>query len=369
MYLSRSFCFLAVCLLCKLPSQAQANLQYGFSSGFNRSLLVDESGRDNDNFRPSNSPSLGAFLNIGLPANFSVQLGLGYQLNGGLRTEIRGDSLIKERFGLHYFTLPFQFRYTFRNFLILRAGGYWSRLNRAFLARRRGLNNDRNRLRNPSRERIEFTDLRDNFYPFDYGLMFGVGFQWADGFSLQLHYHRGLTSVFKNAIRRNRVFTLSLDYSINYAQKQTRAFEERSRHSWFVEIGGHAVMTSLNYDYIFYQHENLKLSFRTGLGTAPLLREGWAMYWPNGLMMLLGRKKHYLELGFVHDFVLDGQGFSIIGAGNFGYRFQQPKGGLFFRLTYSPLISAYDVQRLQHWGGLSVGWTLRATAPKNRFIF
>lgn len=369
MVLVRLLFLVAICFLHKDSCQAQANLQYGFSSGFNRSLLVDASGRDNDNFRPSNSPSLGAFLNIGLPANLSVRLGMGYQLNGGLRTEVRGDSLIKERFGLHYFTLPFQFRYTFRNFLLLQAGGYWSRLNRAFVARRRGLNNERNQLRNPSRERIEFIDLRDNFYPFDYGLMFGLGFQWADGFSLQLHYHRGLASVFKNAIRRNRVFTLSLDYSINYAQKKTQQFENRSRHSFFVELGGHAVMSSLNYDYIFYQHQNLKLSFRTGIGAAPLLQQGWAMYWPNGLMMLLGRKKHYLELGFVHDFVLDPQGLSSIGAGNFGYRFQQPEGGLFLRLTYTPLVSAYDVQRFQHWAGLSIGWTMRATIPRNRFIF
>lgn len=351
------------------PIAAQPKLQYGLSSGFNRSVLVDASGRDNDRFRASSSPSLGAFLGIDLVANFSIRTGLYYQLNGGLSTERQNDTLTRERFGLHYFSLPFQFQYSLRNFLVLRAGGYWSRLNRAFLARRVGLVTDENRLRNPSRERIEFTDLRDNFLPFDYGIVLGLGFQWADGFSLQFQYHRGLASVFKNAIRRNRVFTLSLDYSINYAQKRVKAFEQRSRHSWFVEIGGHALLGSLNYDYVFYQHENIKLSCRSGLGTAPLLRQGWALYWPNGLMLLLGRNKHYLELGAVHNFVLDPDGLSLIGAGNFGYRFQQPEGGLFFRLTYTPLVAAYDVQRFQHWGGLSVGWTLRATAPKNRFIF
>jgi hypothetical protein len=133
------------------------------------------------------------------------------------------------------------------------------------------------------------------------------------------------------------------------------------RKSLFFELAGSGGLGSINYESTFLKRPKLEATWRLGLSFAPIDKNnGVGIVFPIMANALLGENAHKLELGL-------GQGITITTKGNFfllttaaiGYRYQSLNKNWFYRATYTPLISYIIDRQLQHWGGLSIGYTFK----------
>ena len=83
---------------------------------------------------------------------------------------------------------------------------------------------------------------------------------------------------------------------------------------------------------------------------------------------LSGSGNHHLDLGlgivmydvklegrdFFFKQAISGQGMATVGAGTVGYRYQPRRGGMFFRIGFTPLFTSRDIFPT---GGISLGLT------------
>ena len=131
-----------------------------------------------------------------------------------------------------------------------------------------------------------------------------------------------------------------------------------NKNSVFLELAGSGGIASLNYERIFYDKKYLDFSSRIGFSFAPLDRNnGTAIVVPIMLNLLVGQTAHKLELGI-------GQGLSITTKGSvfalftpaISYRYQAEQSRLFYRLSYTPLLSYLIDYQVQHWAGISIGY-------------
>lgn len=137
--------------------------------------------------------------------------------------------------------------------------------------------------------------------------------------------------------------------------------ELTNRKSVYLEVGGSGGLGSLNYEKIFYTKNNTDFSWRAGLSFAPIDKNnGTGIVFPLMVNALLGKNAHKLELGL-------GQGITITTRGSFfavttaavGYRFQPVDKRLFYRVTYTPLISYLVDFQVQQWAGISIGYSFK----------
>ncbi len=147
-------------------------------------------------------------------------------------------------------------------------------------------------------------------------------------------------------------FLISLFNCSIYAQ-------DKSEHRLFFEGLGNAGFGSLNYEKRLVKLDCPKSEFvfRTGLSGFPGdVNTGTTLVLPNSFNFLYGNA-HKLELGFGQTLSVRLKGALFIRTVfNLGYRFQKPDKHVFYRLTYTPLMSnIWDIQ-FQHWGGFSIGY-------------
>lgn len=131
------------------------------------------------------------------------------------------------------------------------------------------------------------------------------------------------------------------------------------KNSVFMEIAGSGGLGSLNYERAFLRKSHSEFTFRAGLSFAPIDKNnGTTLIFPIMVNSLIGKSSHKFELGL-------GQGISITTKGKLfalstlalGYRYQSINSKWFYRLTYTPLISYIVDFQIQHWGGLSIGYS------------
>jgi hypothetical protein len=152
-------------------------------------------------------------------------------------------------------------------------------------------------------------------------------------------------------------------------------------HRWYKaiygEVGGRSLVYSVNFDMRAEKGARNGWGFsggfsRTGFslitGTAGNIRYRYLHLVPVSLNYLLGKNKHFLELGAGTTFVLGGlTGYKIeeyafsddpVRAGGMfghfilGYRYAPPVSGIMLRVTATPLFSS----KVRLWGGLSIGY-------------
>ena len=141
------------------------------------------------------------------------------------------------------------------------------------------------------------------------------------------------------------------------SEKATQFFNNAARHVVYLEGGGAGVLGSVNYEYVFAQHENIRFSGRAGVGLAPFETSRIsAVSLPIGIIGMIGKRNHHIEMGWVHTTIFDESGIDLIGVLSTGYRFQRPQGGLFVRVAYTPYFANYSLKRFGHWAGISVGY-------------
>lgn len=125
------------------------------------------------------------------------------------------------------------------------------------------------------------------------------------------------------------------------------------------EIGGSGGLGSLNMERTFREKANCSFLWRAGLSYTPIDKNnGGSIIFPLMIHGLVGQKAHKLDLGI-------GQGISITTRGQFfvrtpivvGYRFQPVDKSYYLRIAYTPLVSYLIDFQLQHWGGITFGYT------------
>lgn len=138
----------------------------------------------------------------------------------------------------------------------------------------------------------------------------------------------------------------------------------QSDRSVFLEIAGSGGLGSVNYEKVFRQTDKMDITWRAGLSLAPIDKNnGTGIVFPVMINALLGKESHKWEAGL-------GQGLTITTKGNafalttaiLGYRYMPPDKKIYYRVTYTPLISYLIDFQVQQWAGLSIGYRLNPTS-------
>jgi len=136
---------------------------------------------------------------------------------------------------------------------------------------------------------------------------------------------------------------------------------ESKDNSAIFELAGNGGLCSINFEKNICKKKISEFNWRIGLSFAPIDKNnGIGLVFPLMVNSLIGKNSHKLELGF-------GQGITITTKGNFfalalaniGYRYQPSTSKLFYRITYTPLISYIFDFQIQQWGGISIGYTFK----------
>ena len=141
--------------------------------------------------------------------------------------------------------------------------------------------------------------------------------------------------------------------STNKSQSTTTPNRIKNKNSVFLEIGGSAILGSVNYDRIFSQTGKSKLSFRTGISfyKETFVIKSLVFIIPTEINLLRGKEKHFLELGFGITSTLGNRIFTpgssyLVVIKYFydyfiipriGYRYQPTGNLLFFRIGFTPI--------------------------------
>ena len=133
----------------------------------------------------------------------------------------------------------------------------------------------------------------------------------------------------------------------------------QSAQSVYFELGGPGI-ASLNYDLRFSGRQG-GLGGRIGVGYSKLVSDGNSIFYlPVGVNFLIGREKHFFEIGAGITPVIGNEngGDSALsesfGHLLFGYRFQPINNGFTFRAFVCPVFNSNDF--VPYYAGLSVGY-------------
>lgn len=139
------------------------------------------------------------------------------------------------------------------------------------------------------------------------------------------------------------------------------------RNTIYIEAFGQGLLNSLSYDRLYRTGKKIKTSVSAGVTIMPSI--GISDFYSGAQIsynFLFTKKNHHLELGMGFNFLMDEvkEGVEYMGeSGNernyylyftpkLGYRFQRPQGGIFFRVTFTPLVAF-----MNRVGGISIGGT------------
>ena len=155
---------------------------------------------------------------------------------------------------------------------------------------------------------------------------------------------------------------------MNYKSKSQIDTNQISQNILYIEALGIGGYGSLNYERIILIKKKRTIGVRIGISTYKIT-DYTTKFNPDVMIPIAINKfygnKHKIEFGF-------GQTISsIVQANNsnwkpervtnlnanftIGYRYQKDKGGVIFRVSYTPIIEFYRYYR--HWGGISIGYT------------
>lgn len=149
------------------------------------------------------------------------------------------------------------------------------------------------------------------------------------------------------------------------------------KNLFYLEVGGRAILYSVNYERIIYQIGTHRFSVKGGSGYFPRITkkeftengkslsvDHGILYFPLGVSWIKEISRngyHFFEVGLTETFEID-PGYDIFGfqeglktrwvtIPSIGYRYQNPKG-LLFSFAYTPHIGN---ENLDVWFGMSIG--------------
>ncbi len=133
------------------------------------------------------------------------------------------------------------------------------------------------------------------------------------------------------------------------------------RQNLYFELGGSGGFGSINYENIFaHRYPKLRFLLRPGLSFTPIDKNnGFALIFPVMVHGIYGIN-HCLDVGL-------GQTFTITSKGQFffraplsvGYRLEPKESRMFYRFSYTPIVSYLFDRQWEHWGGISIGYKIK----------
>ena len=157
----------------------------------------------------------------------------------------------------------------------------------------------------------------------------------------------------------------SITFSV-HSQSDNKFHYKNSAH---LELGGHGVVYSLNYERILINRTSFKTAIQAGMSYYPPsigLRDTWFPFCVNELISF---GNHHLEAGL--GLIINREAgrdiennpttwfWSFLAAGRIGYRFQKPNSRLLFRIGFTPFYeldrNVYGGEFIPH-GGVSLGY-------------
>lgn len=192
------------------------------------------------------------------------------------------------------------------------------------------------------------------------------------------------------------LFYVLINPILSFAQKDSSSSVKRN--SIYIEAFGQGLLNSISYDRLFRSEKKIQSSLSVGVTIMPSL--GISDFYSGAQLSynsLYAMNNHHIELGLGLNFLMDEvkNGVDYLGEAGvlrnyylyftpkLGYRFQRPQGGVFFRLTFTPLfafmnrVGAISVDnelvvnprteifsnvvsfgnKVFPWGGISIGYT------------
>jgi len=152
------------------------------------------------------------------------------------------------------------------------------------------------------------------------------------------------------------VFTSFFAVSQQTQQNNEQPFEKNTIYG---EAFGQGLGGSISYDRLFNQHRKIMNSHTLGFTFIPKQFEFGDGRYIGGhysYNFIFGKKSHHLELGlgvtalFVKNFGGYNSLYTYL-TPKLGYRFQHPTGGLFFRVTATPMVALANVNFSYFDGG------------------
>lgn len=157
-----------------------------------------------------------------------------------------------------------------------------------------------------------------------------------------------------------------------FAQKKAKTKDDRFvyKNTAQLELLGHGILYSVNYERNLLNYNHFKTSFQAGVSFYPAPIDIRSRLWvPISFNQLFSLKQHHLELGL--GFVLtqfqnyaDGDGklfykdsFDPLMSAKIGYRYQKPDGRMHYKLLFTPLLEQqYGQYDFHPWGGITIGY-------------
>ena len=120
------------------------------------------------------------------------------------------------------------------------------------------------------------------------------------------------------------------------------------RNNLQLELGGHGLFYSLNYEHVFLNADRLKTTAQAGIGAYPVSTGIMPFWFPVSVNQLLSFGNHHLELGAGMVPALSGTMdtnnemedwyWMVFLSGRVGYRYQKPGGKFLIRAGFTPLL-------------------------------
>ncbi len=161
------------------------------------------------------------------------------------------------------------------------------------------------------------------------------------------------------------IFVLS-NACYSYGQKDSLKTKFIYKNSAQVELGGHGLVYSLNYERILVNGQRFKTTGQVGFAYYPASNESDPCKYcvrnsriPIVINEIFSFSKHHIELGVGYVFIRMPPGAYSVGSGGYftgrlGYRYQKPNGHLIIRIGFTPIFRNYNFYPI---GGLAIGYS------------
>jgi len=148
-------------------------------------------------------------------------------------------------------------------------------------------------------------------------------------------------------------------------EKVPLPFEFQHKNSIQLELFGHGVFYSVNYERVLLNGENYKTTAQAGFAWYPPTTDVREFWLPFSINELISFNKHHLEFGLGTVFTVEenlnrmnesSRAWYNLLTGRVGYRYQKPNGRFIFRIGFTPLYEL-DGNELHPLGGVSFGYS------------
>lgn len=138
------------------------------------------------------------------------------------------------------------------------------------------------------------------------------------------------------------------------------------KNSVQIELFGHGLFYSLNYERIILNKSRFKTAAQVGMSYYPP-KTGLIELWiPVAVNEILSFDKHHFEMGLGYVFTNESETVMVNGelkeriggfiTGRIGYRYQKPQGRILLRAGFTPFLEYQSTSEFHPSGGLAIGY-------------